>query len=266
MSFPHTTIWLRRYGRTGNNIMQNIHALAYAEQFGHRVVTLGIKEILPELVFDFSQGKAEGERYIQAFYLGRPEVEGFKMTWEDREVIAKKYFSDKLLVKPIPPGDRTLTIHLRSGDIMKANTAASNYVQPPMALYRRVIQDGGFDRILVISEPDGQNPCLKPLEEFGATIVKTGVGESFAHLLGAHHLCFGISTFSSIAAVLSQSLECLYLGDGVYNSFCATRLSFSPSARFYKYTGYIQRGKWKATASQKQLMLDLPIENCVLAK
>jgi hypothetical protein len=265
MSNP-TTIRIKRYGRTGNNIVQNINVLGYGERFGHRIVTLPVDEVLPELVFDFSRGEANGERHIQGFFMGTPEVDGFQISWEEREVIAKRHLADRLLTRPICPGGRTLTIHLRSGDIMKEKTRASNYIQPPMALYRRVIRDEGFERVLVVAEPDGQNPCLKPLEELGATIITAGIGESFSHLLGASHLCFGISTFSATAAILSRSLKALYLGDDFHNGFRTRQLSFAPIVKLYKYVGYIERDRWKATAAQKQLMLDLPVEACVQAQ
>ena len=260
-----TTVRLRRFGRTGNNVLQIIHALAYCERHGHRLVTGEIPEILPPLELDFSGGLARDERWMTLFYLTAEESEGLKLTHEQRKFLAETYLTPRTCCTAVSADEGLLTVHLRSGDALRGRHVHKGYVQPPLAFYRRVIEDFEFRKILVVTEPDLSSPALEPLRrEYGAEVLAGSVGECYAALMGARNLCPALSSFSGTAALLSLSLQRLFLVSGKYNFFEMTgprRPTFCPVV-YYALSGYIEAGRWTASPEQLKEMVAFPLSAC----
>src|SRR5208282_1096642 len=130
--------------RSGNQLYQAIHAIAYAQAFRHRVMTQAIPPLLPALDFDFSNGLASHERNLNTFYLKTSEMNGFDMTLDEKAFVARHFLAPSLLISPLLEDDSTLVIHLRSGDIMCAKTAHPRYTPLPFCFYEMVLQEQGF--------------------------------------------------------------------------------------------------------------------------
>lgn len=256
-----TTIKVQYANRTGNNLCQLITGLAYAERFGHRLTAPERKPFLPAIDIDFSGGTAKGERGMVLFFPGQECPADFRPTINDRRRIATEYVRDRLLVQPIPSGEDTLVIHVRSGDIMRPGTH-SGYLQPPMAFYRRVIGDLKPAKLVVVTEPDRTNPVIAGLQtEYGADVIDGPVDKCFALLMGATRLCFGISTFAGTAALLSPAVRHLYIPTRPH-AWIPAKEATCWATHEYAISNYVRPGEWKATPEQLALMMFLP-DDCV---
>merc|ERR1712232_482453 len=89
--------------------------------------------------------------------------------------------------------------------------------QPPCSMYEKIIQEGNFQRVLVVTSPDRRNPCVRWLQSFGAQRsidVRTQSSDfwlwDMCYLLNARHLALSYSSFADFSALLSIPCSLLF--------------------------------------------------------
>lgn len=118
---------------------------------------------------------------------------------------------------------RLLTVHLRGDDVWpvsadrwdrRANSRI--WLFPPCAMYERIIYDGHFSRVLVVTSADRRHPCVGWFDALAARSrvqvhVQSGsVIEDACALLRARHLAVSYSSFGHNLAVLSNRVRKIY--------------------------------------------------------
>lgn len=115
---------------------------------------------------------------------------------------------------------KTLTIHIRSGDIFTSNDVHGDYGQPPLSYYILAINDFAPKHVVLVYEND-LNPVIKPLQHFlrsmniGFTVQSSSLSEDVQILSSCTSLVVGRGTFALGPMCFSQSLTKIYC-------FCAS--------------------------------------------
>lgn len=282
------THWM---GRLGNNILQVLHVLAYAEHFRTRVELPqqkpGVLRHLPN-AYDFAPTDARKNAIAikaDAFYPFKQKTRDFlqqtlpfgeaPLTPDEVWRIGREYLAEPI-ARALPAfpefGDETLVIHIRSGDSFRPNPHP-NFWQPPLAYYQKIFQEGGYSKILVITEADkSRNPCIAALQAWQPEITRVHSGAlegDIAMLCGARHLVIGIGSFvHSLMTCLHsnarlQTLHACYdpINWEPWIYFPAHPVGFD--LRIYEFENYYrQMIPFRNAREQLDLMLTLPLE-CV---
>ena len=151
------------YGRLGNNVMQIIHAIYYAEKNNHKCVTFPPHNLFKKNTIDVDIGdNIENTSHFsnRFFYLKDLKI------YDLEPYMMKKIF--KTYIKPIMNidfndnynQDNTIYFHFRGGDIFTYNGGHPAYVQPPLIYYKDIIKD--YEKAVLICE-DKINPCINEL-------------------------------------------------------------------------------------------------------
>ena len=200
------------YGRLGNNLLQLATALCYAEQRRVRVrITAPRRGLLATLPaeFDLADG-APSPEVAGHFYpfsgtpdiiektLGRYGVPPLDAdaVW----VVAARHLGPTLWsALPRRPAldSSTLVIHMRSGDVFSSRAPNPHYQQPPLCFYKAVIEEGGFARVIIVTESDRSNPCIAALQAWRPHVeVRSGaLADDVALCLAARHLVSSAGSF-----------------------------------------------------------------------
>lgn len=236
-------------GRTGNNILQVTHAIAYAKRVGaSQVVFPGFDENSYSFLQLFSHPSvlrlptsaqpAEGQEAPGCsnkedmnpsgmWYQGKNVVCKGTTFMELRQVLfehIRPMFRAALSQCEMKPEDEhaaeRLTIHLRSGDLFSERAGHKQHKQPPCKFYDKVIETGldgkPFSKVLVVTENERTNPCLSLLLERHPDIVEVQSGtvlEDACSLLRARNLVTSFSTFSHMLGRMSTRLLRVYGSD-----------------------------------------------------
>tara|TARA_R100001509_G_C4779555_1_gene185877 strand:- start:167 stop:709 length:543 start_codon:yes stop_codon:yes gene_type:complete len=111
-------------------------------------------------------------------------------------------------------GDDTIVMHLRSGDnYHRIFNPPTNYVPNPLIYYLNLIDS--FDKCILITEPDKDNPIVHELEKIDKVKIQSStVEDDFATLMSARNVALsGIGTFAMAAALCSTNIKHLYTTD-----------------------------------------------------
>ncbi len=273
------------HGGLCNNIVQLCHAIYLAES------TCSYLEVSPHpgLLethhdFDFTNGEPTQETISDIFYWLDENLFGVKtIDWNIRRNILKRYIRPMLPKTLFPTaGQDGLTIHIRSGDIFRRKPAIkvfkrapnlivalkrllsgthrvnSEFIQPPLAFYTRVIESKPWSRIILIAQ-DTENPTIHALlKAYGTIEFQPGSLErDIMALLSAQNLVIGYGTFGITWALLSDHIQSLYSPVVPIKTFDHLYPGDIKGVSVYpfEFQNYIPIGQWKATARQKQLML-----------
>lgn len=142
------------------------------------------------------------------------------------------------LVAAPPQGEGLLTVHLRGADLWPHSRGDNalfrdrhsitersswdeeanhwDWAEPPCSLYEKIIVEGGFRSVLVVTTTDRRNPCVAWFEalanRFPVSIkVQTrSLLEDSCALLQARHLVLSYSTFAETMAMLSTRVQRIY--------------------------------------------------------
>lgn len=276
-----------------NNIVQLCHAIYLAESSRSYLEVWPHSGLLETHNFDFTNGEPTREIISGIFYWLDENLFGVKtIDWTIRRNILKRYIRPMLPNTLFPDaGQDGLTIHIRSGDIFRRKpaikvfkrapnlTAAlkrllsgthrvnSEFVQPPLAFYTRVINSKPWSRIILIAQ-DTTNPTIHALLKAYDTIEfqPGSLERDIMALLSAQNLVIGYGTFGITWALLSDHIQSLYtplLPVKTFGQLYPGDIS-DLNVHPFEFQNYIPVGQWKATARQKRLMLKYH-ENNLLA-
>lgn len=184
--------------------------------------------------------------------------------------------------------DRTLVIHMRSGDIFREKPHRG-LTQPPLSFYLKVIENSQPQSILIVTQ-DTLNPCIDRLKQLfpdQVEIQSSSLPNDIGTILLAQNLVLSHSTFALGLAFAAPHLKHLYL-PRLKVRLSYERVKFWPALTQLFYQGdrpiqkgakdldfkltsaliknYIQVGNWRNEVQQQQVMLEHPIENVVLQR
>jgi hypothetical protein len=174
---------------------------------------------------------------------------------DEQRSILKAHVLPNCRFPDLTPSD-TLVIHMRGGDILrKSPPPHTNYVQPPLSFYKRVIEDCPVKDIIILTE-EVPNPCAKIIASmYPNCIIQTSTLINDAStLLKATHVCFNSAgTFGSTLAFISPNVKMVYIARYVDNNF---NWPTDINIKSYLFPDYIQPGQWTASDEQIKQMLD----------
>jgi hypothetical protein len=260
-------------GRLGNNIQQIANCIMLAESLGHSVEQKLDHDIINKFVYNFGE---EGQPIEGQFYNWEPTVhcekgilEGGNQVGLSREYIysnirriCKEYLFPNLnLPQKETLGDDTVVMHLRSGDAFhRTFDPPINYVQNPLIFYLNLIES--FDRCILVTEPDEENPILHELRKIDKVqIQSTSVANDFSTIINAQNVALsGVGTFAIAAALCSNAIQNLYTTDLLLTEHLnySMLLNTDVTVNVMELKNYIPvyPCSWKNDTEQRKLMLD----------
>ena len=105
-------------------------------------------------------------------------------------------------------------MHLRSGDnYHRIFDPPTNYIPNPLIFYLNLIES--FDKCILITEPDRENPIVHELAKIDKVRIHSSTVEDvFALLMNAENVALsGVGTFAMAAALCSSEIKNLYTTD-----------------------------------------------------
>ena len=213
-------------GRTGNNIQQVANCIMAAEK--HKGVfqqTLD-HDMIDKFQINFG---SNAQQVSGRFYCWEPLIhclngclEGGNEIHVSKEYVYKnmrricRHIAPNLrLPKTEMHGDDTIVMHLRSGDHFEQvyNPPGFPYVPNPLIFYLNLIDS--FDKCILVTEPDKDNPILHELSKIDKVQIQTTtVNNDFATLMNAKNIALsGVGTFAIAAALCSSHVKNVYATD-----------------------------------------------------
>tara|TARA_R100001443_G_scaffold87176_3_gene93747 strand:- start:2988 stop:3809 length:822 start_codon:yes stop_codon:yes gene_type:complete len=262
-------------GRTGNNIQQVANCIMAAEQDK----TVFRQKLDHDMIdkFEINFGSYDHESVSGRFYSWEPLIhclngcrEGGNEIGVDKEYIYKnmrrickyKIAPHLKLPKKDLIGDDTIVMHLRSGDHFEQlyDPPAFSYVPNPLIFYLNLIDS--FDKCILVTEPDKDNPILQELEKIDKVqIQSTTVENDFATLMNAKNIALsGVGTFAIGAALCSTHVKDVYATD----AYLTEHLNYNMldpdehSVHVMELPNYIKTFpcSWKNDDEQRKFILD----------
>ena len=216
-------------GRLGNNIQQVANCIMAAKKYENVFQQKLDDDIIPKFKVSFSgvqvnQWTGEGRYYSweplvhceHGCYEGENETGlGVEHIYRNMHKVCKEHIAPHLLLPEIDPiGDDTIVMHLRSGDnYHRIFDPPTNYVPNPLVFYLELIEL--YDKAIIITEPDKENPIVHELEKIDKVQIQSNsVARDFATLMNAENVALsGVGTFAMAAALCSTTIKNLYTTD-----------------------------------------------------
>jgi len=216
-------------GRLGNNIQQVANCIMAAKKYENVFQQKLDHDIIPKFKVSFSgvqvnQWTGEGRYYSweplvhceHGCYEGENETGlGVEHIYRNMHKVCKEHIAPHLLLPEIDPiGDDTIVMHLRSGDnYHRIFDPPTNYVPNPLVFYLELIDT--YDKCILITEPDKENPIVHELEKIDKVQIQSNsVARDFATLMNAENVALsGVGTFAMAAALCSTTIKNLYTTD-----------------------------------------------------
>jgi len=212
-------------GRLGNNIQQVANCIMAAEKNKTDFVQKLDHDIISKFTVNFgSNDENVSGRFYTWEALVNCEHECYEGSNETGVGVEHIYRNMRRICKRIAPnlnlpkkniiGDDTIVMHLRSGDnYHRIFNPPTNYVPNPLIYYLNLIDS--FDKCILITEPDKDNPIVHELEKIDKVKIQSStVKDDFATLMSARNVALsGIGTFAMAAALCSTNIKHLYTTD-----------------------------------------------------
>ena len=216
-------------GRLGNNIQQVANCIMAAKKYENVFQQKLDHDIIPKFKVSFSgmevnQWTGTGRYYSweplvhceHGCYEGENETGlGVEYIYRNMNRICKEHIAPHLLLPEVDPiGEDTIVMHLRSGDnYHRIFDPPTNYIPNPLVFYLELIDL--YDKVIVITEPDRENPIVHELEKIDKVEIQSStVADDFATLMNAENVALsGVGTFAMAAALCSTQIKNLYTTD-----------------------------------------------------
>lgn len=260
-------------GRLGNNIQQVANCLMLAEYCNHAIYQNLEHDIIRQFSLSFGdeQPSASGR-----FFSWQPLVHCEKGIFEgENEIgISKEYvhtnmrrvcrdYISKILRLPEKKsiGDNTIVMHLRSGDnYHRVFDPPTNYIPNPLIFYLNLIES--FDKCILITEPDRENPIVHELMKISKVQIQSStIEDDFATLMSAKNVALsGVGTFAIAAALCSHQIENLYTTDLLLTEHLNYSMLFNTEVivNVMELKNYLPvfPCSWKNTKEQRKFILE----------
>jgi hypothetical protein len=275
----------------GNGMIQYLHGIIIAKKLCLKYIRVGEKNRNELMKLD-ERIEIDGITFLPAVEnlpVGGIFLSGFYFGWAPfvgrfgpisnvvgDEIIkggVRKLFNVLPEVFSEKPQDQLL-IHIRSGDIF-ANWINPEYVQPPLAFYKMVIERlvaSGEVRTVKLVYENKLNPVIDPLEtylsdrEIQFSVQSGTIAEDVEALVNGRYLIFGLGTFGPGICRFSDHVKAVFFfSQGADPGFHA----ISSVERAFEVVDsggdYIKRGEWRNTDEQRMMMVEYPAEKLSFA-
>lgn len=252
------------YGRLGNNIQQCAVGSILAELLNTQFEQSIDHDIISKYKTVF--GNRVENISSKFFYWEGPYKEvniSVEHIYKNIRRICKDYISKNLDIpqlQPIP--EDTVVIHIRSGDIFDTvHINGHQYTPNPLSFYRELISN--FEKAIVVTEPDTNNPIIEILREDPKVVVQSkSVAEDFATLMSAKNLAnSGVGTFCVAAALCSHNIQNFYCSDLMLTEHLNYTMLIDTDVivNLMDLENYIKVGDWKNTEEQRKFILEYAV-------
>ena len=248
------------YGRLGNNIQQCAVGCMVAELLLGQFESID-HEIISKFFKPFGYNKEDISSKF--FYWEGPYKEvniPVEHIYRNMRRICKEYIAPHLKVSirsSIP--DDTIVIHIRSGDIFdQVHPNGHQYTPNPLDFYNKLLSS--FEKAIVVTEPDANNPIVEILRQNSkVTVQSSSVAEDFATLMAAKNLAnSGVGTFCVAAALCSNNIQNFYCTDLMLTEHLNYSMLINTDVNVHqlKLNNYLQVGEWTNTEEQRNFILE----------
>lgn len=209
--------------RLGNDILQAMHAIIYAEALGLPEVSFPSEGGNLQQLFDMPlklsivhnpelQRRVRCSFHTSSDFLDGSACEG--VTRRDYRHALLTYFKPRLnaaarkACSAEAGGFDGLTIHLRSGDLRNSDHKQGQFL--PCAFHELAIAAGSYKKVRVVTEPDLAHPCLPLLRRRHGEklhVQSKSLQEDACALMSAKHLEYGDSTFSQVLELMNENAK-----------------------------------------------------------
>jgi len=211
--------------------------------------------------FDFKQISYQEDsacnEELESKFFFKEEAFDYTLTNDQRRELLQKYIYPHLKLTDVENiTDKTLVIHIRSGDIF-GGWIHKDYVQPPLSFYKKIITETNSSDILIVTQKDKTNPCIDGLLSWNPNIrLQTGsLREDVSTILKARKLVIGFGSFGWMLSLMSDNIRSLFCPISVHDLISSSFDTSPFSIKRYTFDRYIERGNWQCTEDQKELML-----------
>ena len=188
----------------------------------------------------------------------------------DRET-GSRAWSDvaNILLGEAPPlctAEATLVIHLRGGDVYGGNRHLLNHGQPPLAYYELILDEGPWDRVIVVHQGT-QMPVFEPLllackrRKIPVETQSESLMSDLSRLLTATTIVAGRGSFVPQIVGLSRCAKTVYTFESGFGlSVPKAGLTVHrvvDDAGTYRQT--VLSNNWRNTPEQRRIQVEYPI-------
>jgi hypothetical protein len=275
----------------GNGMIQYLHGITIAKKLGLKYIRVAEKS-RNELIKLHETMEIDGITFLPAaesLPAGGVFLNGFYFDWAPfvrrlehipditgHEIIkssVRKLFNVLPPHIPEKPPDQLL-IHIRSGDIF-ANWIHPEYVQPPLAFYKVVVEHllaSGEVRTVKLVYENKLNPVIEPLEtylrdkEIQFSVQSGTIAEDVEALVNGQYMAFGLGTFGPGICHFSNRVKAVFFFAQGENPGFEGIPSVAQAFEVVDGAGkYIKSGEWKNSPQQRDLMVNYPAENLIFS-
>ena len=212
--------------RFGNSFISLVHALTVAQVLGvneifcpHESLKFSgqVGNIMVTQRTDESRNRLSGTFYYPHLLEPLLSLAGVSHWWESQFASNPQVFAlYGIELNQAELGENVLLIHLRSGDVFESSHPHPDYGQPPLAFYKRVIDNKEWERVFLIYENDS-NPAVRGLKDhlnskkLPYSVSSSDVSTDIQLLLSGKHLVMSRGTFLWPVVVASRNLESVFI-------------------------------------------------------
>ena len=263
-------------GRLGNNIQQIANCIMAAEKHKCTFRQTLDHDIIPkyEVPFEglYASDYTANARYYswealvhceKGIYEGGNETGlGVEYIYRNMQRTCQVHIAPYLMLPHIDPiGSDTIVMHLRSGDnYHRIFDPPTNYVPNPLVFYLELID--AYDKCILITEPDKENPIVHELEKIDKVQIQSdSVARDFATLMNAENVALsGVGTFAMAAALCSTTIKNLYTTDLLLTEHLNYTMLYNTNVEVnvMELDNYIPvfPCSWKNTEEQRKFILE----------
>ena len=230
-------------------------------------------DIISKFVIPFGNGEANGYGRFYSWealthcekgiYEGGNEIGiGVEHVYRNMQKTCQKHIAPNLILPQKQTiGEDTIVMHLRSGDnYHRIFDPPTNYIPNPLIFYLELIES--YDKCLLITEPDRENPIVHELAKIDKVRIHSStVADDFALLMNAENVALsGVGTFAMAAALCSSKIKNLYTTDLLLTEHLNYTMLYNTSVNVnvMELDNYLPvfPCSWKNTEEQRKFILD----------
>ena len=273
------------YGRLGNNIVQIINAIYFAQKNNHKYVNFPLHNMFKQnsIEIDIGDNIENTNNFSNRFFYIN-ELKIYDLEPHIMKTIFQKYIKPIMNIEFVNNYDKddTIYFHFRGGDNFTRNGGHPKYVQPPLIYYKDIIKN--YKKAVLICE-DKRNPCINELlkldnveyqqnnvmyrfsfiePEYFTTYQYVGEKKDIYTFSNASNIGLCSGTFSLLAYLVSDNLKNLYITD-IFHKYLSNIGIISNNncnwgdnlnVHIINLPNYIEFGKWNFNDETKKLLLE----------
>lgn len=268
-------IVVKYIGRLGNNLFQYCLGRILATELGFDLIAEPIEGFPNATSWKQSRDShffrkrvlLKGHRLDLAAMLAddrrrRITLKGFFQRYEYYRSYKKQIRRDWLGPEiPLQFPDDELTISIRAGDIWQKQTQRwihPDYVALPFSFYEKILEQGNWNKVHVVSEDRDDPMAQKIANRYGAEVYSGSVLSDFNLLRSSSNVVLSVSTFSWWAAWLSSAKRVFAPCVGLFDPAIRPDVDLQVGDEDrYKYVAVDSFPVWEGSEEQRRLLLEM---------